>query len=273
MSDLHRKRWHCGGVEFEIVPDGRAGWVILVDGHAQSHVNLDDPLDLAFEYVTLTAAAIDAVLPGPVRATHVGGAGLTLPRWIQGTRPGSPQIVLEPDRALTAAVRRELPLPRGHRIRVREIDGANGIAALADSSADLIIVDAYAGGRMPAELGALPFLAECARVLAASGLLVLNIADEPHGRFVDRVAAGVRETGCAHTAVLATTDVAKGRRFGNRILLGSRAPLDVDAIERALRRLPWPARASRPRPARPFTAADSQSSPDPPPPDNTWRLR
>lgn len=260
-------------MDFEIVADGRAGWVILVDGHAQSHVNLDDPLDLAFEYVTLTAAAIDAVLPGSVRATHVGGAGLTLPRWIQATRPGSPQIVLEPDGALTAAVRRELPLPRGHRIRVREIDGAKGVSALSDSSADLIVVDAYAGGRMPAELGALPFLSECARVLAPSGLLVLNLADATHGHFVDRVAAGVREAGCAHTAVLATTDIAKGRRFGNRILLGSRAPLDLSALERALRRLPWPARVSRPRPARPFAATDAQPSPEPPAADGSWRLR
>lgn len=255
------------------MPDGRAGWVILVDGHAQSRVNLDDPLDLAFEYVVLAAAAIDALLPGPVRATHVGGAGLTLPRWIHATRPGSPQIVLEPSATLTAAVRRELPLPRGHRIRVREIDGAAGILALADSSADLLIVDAYAGGQVPAELGAAPFLGECARVVAPSGIAVLNLADEPHGRYVDRVAAGLSGAGLAHTAALATADVAKRRRFGNRILLASRVPLDLIGLERAVRRLPWPARVTRPRPARAFSELDAEPSPEPPPPDGSWRLR
>src|SRR5690606_28491191 len=80
---------------FAIVPDERAGWVVLLDGYPQSHVNVDDPLDLAFEYVALAAAAIDATFPAPdrVRITHVGGGGLTLPRWIEATRPGSPQIV------------------------------------------------------------------------------------------------------------------------------------------------------------------------------------
>lgn len=259
----------------DIVADERGGWVVLVDGRPQSHVDPDDPLDLAFEYVAMTAAAVDALLPGRarVRATHVGGAGLTLPRWIQATRPGSPQVVLEPDGALTALVRRRLPLPRGHRIRVRETDGVGGVRDLATDSADLVVVDAYAEGRVPAELGAVPFLGDCARVLVPDGLLVLNLADEPDGRYVDRVAAGVRAAGLVHRLVVATTDIAKGRRFGNRVLLASAAPLDPGALERELRRLAWPTRVLLPRPARPFTAADQQPSPPPPALDRGWRVR
>jgi len=257
-----------------IIPDERAGWVVLLDGRPQSHVNLDDPLDLAFEYVALTAAAVDAVLAGRerLRVTHVGGGGLTLARWVEATRPGSAQIVLEPDSALTAAVRSRLPLPRGHRIRIRESDGAGGIAALADASADLVVVDAYADGRVPAALGALPFLREGSRVLGPGGLLALNLADEADGRYVDRVAAGAAAAGLPHQVILATTDVAKGRRFGNRILLASTAPLDRRDLERELRRLPWPARLVAARPARPFTD-DAEPSPPPPPLDRTWRVR
>ena len=259
----------------DIVPDERGGWLVLVDGRPQSHVDLDDPLDLAFEYVALVAAAVDALLPGRerLRATHVGGAGLTLPRWVQATRPGSPQIVLEPDAALTALVRERLPLPRGHRIRVRETDGASGLRALATGSADLVVVDAYAGGRVPAELGALPFLGECARVLPTEGLLALNLADEPDGHYVDRVATGAGAAGLAHRLVVATTDIAKGRRFGNRVLLASATPLDRAALERALRRLPWPSRLLAPRPASAFTGDDAQPSPAPPPLDRGWRVR
>ena len=257
-----------------IVADERAGWVVVLDGHPQSHVNLEDPLDLAFEYVALIAAAVDALLGDceRIRVTHVGGAGLTLPRWINATRPGSPQIVLEPDAALTAAVRSRLPLPRGHRIRVRESDGADGLRALAAASADLVIVDAYAEGRMPAELGAVPFLVDCARVLRPGGLLVLNVADEADGRYVDRVAAGTAAAGLAHRVVLATTDVAKGRRFGNRILLASAAPLDRPSLDREVRRLAWPARLLVPRPARPFTD-DAEPSPAPPALGRAWRVR
>ncbi len=61
--------------------------------------------------------------PGGLAVTHVGGAAMTLPRYVQHTRPGSPQVVLEPDAALTERVRRDLPLPRGHRIRVRPQPG------------------------------------------------------------------------------------------------------------------------------------------------------
>ena len=259
---------------FEIVPDRRAGWLVLLDGYPQSHVNLDDPLDLAFEYVALAAAAIDALFPwsGRLRVTHVGGAGLTLPRWIATTRPGSPQIVLEPNAALTAAVRAELPLPRGHRIRVRAVDGVAGVAALGDESADLLIIDAFEAGRIPAELGALPFLTDCARVLAPDGLVLVNIADEPDGRYDDRVAAGLRAAGLVHTVLLATTDIAKGRRFGNRILLASARSIDAAALSRHVRHLPWPARVFPPRPARPFTE-DAQPSPQPPPMERSWRVR
>lgn len=259
----------------DLVRDERGGWIVLVDGRPQSHVDPDDPLDLAFEYVALTAAAVDAVFPtgGRVRATHVGGAGLTLPRWLQATRPGSPQIVLEPDGALTAMVRERLPLPRGHRIRIRDIDGGTGIRALATDSADLVVVDAFADGRVPADLGAMPFLGECARVMVAGGLLVLNLSDEPHGRYVDRVAAGVVAVGLPNRLAVATTDIAKGRRFGNRVLLASATPIDRAALERGLRRLPWPARVLLPRPARPFTTADAQPSPAPPAMDRGWRVR
>lgn len=261
--------------EFEILPDDRGGHVVHLDGQPQSHVNPDDPEDLAFEYVAIAAAAVESVCAAHhrLRVTHVGGAGLTLPRWVQHRWPGSPQIVLEPNAALTDAVRQQIPIPRGHRIRVRPVDGASGVAALADSSADVIIVDAFADGRVPAELGALPFLRECARVLGTDGLLVLNLADEGNGHWLDRVATGVRESGLTHTAAWATSDVAKGRRFGNRIVLGSAAPLDRDAVARALRRLPWSTGAVPLRAARPFTADDAEASPAPPALDRSWRLR
>src|SRR5699024_1205986 len=101
--------------EIDFVPDEHGGMTVTVDGHPQSHVDLEDPEGLVFEYVQHMAAVIDAGFPrpDPIGVTHVGGAGLTLARWVHATRPGSPQIVLEPDEQLTAQVRERLPLPRG----------------------------------------------------------------------------------------------------------------------------------------------------------------
>ena len=233
------------GVAFE--PDGQGGWTVMLDGQPQSHVDLADPGLVTFEYVQhfcLAIASCSPAAPAPLRVTHVGGAGLTLARWVQHTRPGSPQIVLEPDSALSAAVRERLPLPRGHRIRVRPVDGRTGVGALGSASADVIVLDAYAAGRVPAELVTPAFLTDVARVLAPGGLLLANLADEPGLRWAARVLAtmaavdgvgglgglgGLDEVGgldgvggLGGLAILSTHDVLKGRRFGNLVAVASK---------------------------------------------------
>ncbi len=265
-----------------LVPDDRAGWVVVLDGYAQSHVDLDDPEDLVFEYVAQLATAISALTTGRIAVTHVGGAGMTLARWVQHVRPGSPQVVLEPDADLTELVRRELPLPRGHRIRVRPVDGRTGLAALRDGSADVIVLDAYAGGQVPGELGTLEFLTDCARVLRPTGLLLANVADEPGLRYAARVAAGARAA-LGHTAYLATVEVSKGRRFGNLVLVAAGSPIDVDELRRLAARSAFPTAVlddaelrRRMAGARPFTDADAAPSPVPPASasrDGGWRVR
>ncbi len=265
------------GLEFE--RDER-GTLVSRDGHPQSYVDLEDPAHLVFEYVAQLATVIDVLAPpGPIRVTHVGGAGLTLPRWVEHTRPGSPQIVLEPDAAMTEAVRRELPLPRRHRIRVRPVDGATGIGALGAHSADVVVLDAYAGGRVPADLVTDVFLADCARVLGRDGLLVANLADDRGFGWVPRVAAGARNA-FGHVAWVALTEVLRGRRFGNGVLVAAGRPIDTAELTRALRRLPWPSGvrtdaelAARTGGRRPFTHADSEAVPSPEPPDpGGWRV-
>ncbi|WP_409484697.1 spermidine synthase [Arsenicicoccus dermatophilus] len=261
--------------------DGRTGRAATVmrDGHPQSFVDLDDPTVLAFEYVQHFACVLDALPPGPLAVTHVGGAGLSLARYVEATRPGSPQIVLEPDAELTEAVRRELPLPRRHRIRVRPVDGRSGVAALRDGSADVVVVDAYADGRVPADLGTVEFLTDLARVLAPSGVVLLNLADEAAGRYVAAVAAGAAVAGLGQQCVLATHDVLKGRRFGNSVLVASTSPLDLDELRRRVARSPFPTgvRAGpelvrRAAAVRPLTDAASTRSPEPPS-LGAWRLR
>ncbi len=135
---------------FAFERDDSGGVTVMLDGHPQSYVQPGDPGLLAFEYVQHLALAIDVLPPGPLAVTHVGGAGLTFARYVEHTRPGSPQIVLEPDAALTEAVRLEIPLPRRHRIRVRPVDGAHGVSALRADKADVVVVDAFAQGQVPA---------------------------------------------------------------------------------------------------------------------------
>src|SRR5450631_3825152 len=192
----------------------------MMDGSPQSHVNLADPGSLGFEYIAHFAAVIDTLPAGPLGVTHIGGAGLTLARYINAVRPGSPQIVLEPNVQLTELVRRELPLPRLHRIRVRPVDGCTGVAQLADASADVVVLDAYAEGRVPAELTTVDFLADVSRALKPNGTLLANMADEPDKAYLRRVYAGLF-TVFGQVALIGTHEILKGRRFGNTLAVAA----------------------------------------------------
>ena len=264
----------------ELVPDddGRGGVTVMMDGSPQSHVNLADPGSLGFEYIAHFAAVIDTLPVGPLGVTHIGGAGLTLARYVNAERPGSPQIVLEPSVELTELVRRELPLPRRHRIRVRPVDGLTGIAQLSDASADVVVLDAYAGGRVPAELTTVEFLTDASRVLKPDGTLLANIADEPNKAYLRRVYAGLLAV-FGQVALIGTHEILKGKRFGNTVAVAARSPLDIAALRRQVAKMPFPTGlrdgvqlARQFAGSSAFTARDSAQSP-PPPPVKGWRVR
>lgn len=257
------------------------GVTVASDGHPQSHIP-DDPGFLAFEYMQHFGEVLDMISPAAperIAVTHIGGAGLTMARFVEHTRPGSPQIVLEPDSALTEAVRREVPLPRGHRIRVRAVTGEDGIADLRSDTADVVILDAFADGSVPAGLTTLEFLTRVADVLRPGGVFLANLSDEPGLRYVERVVATLDAAGLPHGCVVATHDVLKGRRHGNVVAVAtaSEATLDIADLERRLRRSPFPTGVRRDlgrgrRTPALLTAADPMPSPTAPDPGQ-WRLR
>jgi spermidine synthase len=260
-----------GRVELLADVDRPGGWLLTVDRIRQSYVDLDDPTYLDFEYVQAFADVIDALPAGPLAVTHVGGAACTLARYVAATRPGSPQIVLEPDTGLTELVRARLPLPRGHRIRIRPVDGRAGVAGLRDASADAIVLDAFHGGRVPPELTTAEFLDEVARVLRPSGVFLANVADGPPVLYSRRFAATVRAV-LPETLVLADPSVVKGRRFGNVVVAAARSGLPVATVRRAAAAAPFPRTVTLDfgRDARPLADGDPMRSPQPP--DEMWRV-
>jgi hypothetical protein len=140
------------------------------------------------------------------------------------------------------------------------------------------VLDAYAGGRAPAELTTVEFLADASRVLRASGTMLLNLADEPGMAHVRRVYAGL-VTVFGHVALIGTHEVLKGKRFGNAVAVASNSPLDIAALRRQVARSPFPtglregAQLARQfAGSAAFTTTDSAQSP-PPPPVKGWRLR
>lgn len=247
------------------------GWLLTVDRVRQSYVDVDDPTYLDFGYMQAFGDVLDALPSGRLAVTHVGGGACTLARYIAATRPGSPQIVLEPDTEVTALVRARLPFPTGSRIRIRPVEGRGGVAALRDASADVLVLDAFLGGRIPGQLTTEEFFADVARVLRPSGVLLANVADGPPLSYSARVVAAVR-TALPEVAVLSESAVFKARRFGNLAVAASRTALPLTAIRRASAGAAFPRSVSVAfgATAKPLTDADSTRSPEPP--ESTWRI-
>ncbi len=262
----------AGGDGCEIVPGGRPGaFVLRMAGASQSHVDLRHPLHLEFEYVRRIGDVLDACAPGgaPVRVVHVGGAAMTLPRYVAASRPRSAQVVLEPDAAVTELVRVELPLPPRSGIKVRPRDGRRGLAELRDDHAEVVVVDAFADARVPGDLVTVECFREAARVLDHDGLLVLNLTDRAPFPWARRAVAGVRTV---FDQVMLTAEPAtlRARRLGNLVVVASRGPVPVDALRRRAASAPAPYRVLDAAQVSdsfgggtPFTDADTADSPAP----------
>jgi spermidine synthase len=219
------RRVGSGLASVEAVADGT--FVLRVDGSLQSQVDLADPTHLSFEYMRRIGDVVDAVAPRrqPIAVLHVGGAALSLPRYVAATRPRSRQIVLEPDDDLTDFVREALPLPKRSGIKVRPVTGRAGIADVYDDSLDLVILDAFEHEAVPANLVTAEFFAECVRVLRPTGVLVANLIDGSAGLpFIRRTAATVRDT-VGDGVLLAERRILRGKGFGNVIVVASPQPV------------------------------------------------
>jgi spermidine synthase len=257
-------------------PDRPAAWTLLTDGFPQSHVDLDDPRHLEFEYVRRLGHLLDLAAPpgAPLRVLHLGAGALTLARYVAVTRPGSRQLAVDSDAALVEFVRRRLPLGQPARrsgIRVRVADARSALGELRSGSFDVVVADLFAAGRTPRHLTSAEFTAAAARPLAADGLFAANIADGPplpHARA--RVAA-IR-TVFASACLIADAGVLRGRRFGNLVVAASQRDLPVADLVRSAAADPFPGRVVYGTDldrfvaeARPITDASAQPSPAPPP--------
>ncbi|WP_165985845.1 fused MFS/spermidine synthase [Streptomyces sp. YIM 98790] len=223
--------------------DRARAWLLTLDDAPQSYVDLDDPGHLEFEYVRRIGHALDlAAPPGrPLDLLHLGGGGLTLPRYAARTRPGSRQLVAEADAALAALVERRLPLPPGSGIAVRTADARAALEAAPAAGTDVLIADVFAGSRTPAALTTLGFARAAARVLRPGGWYLANLADRaPFGFLRGQLAALAAVL--PELCLVAEPSVLRGRRFGNAVLLASDRPLPVRELARRTAADPFPAR-------------------------------
>lgn len=253
--------------------DRARAWTLLIDGAPQSHVDLDDPGYLSFEYQRRLGHVIDlAAPPGrPLHVLHLGGGAFTLARYVAATRPRSTQQVVERDAALVRLVRRELPLDPGARIRVRSADARDGLGKVPDGWADLVIADVFSGARTPAHLTSTEFLDEVRRALKPGGLYAANLADGPPLAHL-RAQIATAAARFPELALVADPAVLRGKRCGNAVLVACDRPLPTAELTRRAASDPHPGRVEHGRDLTDFTGgalpvvdASAVASPAPPP--------
>ena len=251
--------------------------MLLIDGVPQSHVDLDDPGYLEFEYVRRLGHLIDVTAPEgqPLHVLHLGAGALTLVRYVAATRPGSRQVAVEVDEALWRFIKLRLPLRTGGRAGGRAGVQIGDARAVLDrvpaGSFDMIIADVFAGGRTPAHLTSVEFAAAARRALRDSGVFAANVADGAPLAHARAQVATVRAV-FPHACLIADAAVLRGRRFGNLVLAASPGELPTGTLTRRAASDPMPGRVVHGQDlvrfasgAKPVTDATARSSPAPPP--------
>jgi len=257
-------------------------FTLIVDGTPQSHVNIDDPSELFFEYIQRMGHVIDQIgMPGqPITAVHLGAGAFTLPRYVEATRPGSRQQVVEIESDLVDFVRANLPWSPRAQIKVRHGDARSVLAkfpAGLRGSVDLLVIDIFSGARTPAHVTSLEFYTEAVSLLADDGIVLVNVADGPGLAFA-RGQASTLASVVADVAILAETQILKGRRFGNVVLVGSKSELPLEWMPRLLAGGPHPSKVVAGAELRAFIAGaplvtDATAIQSPPPAKSIFQVR
>ncbi|MDO9380847.1 MAG: fused MFS/spermidine synthase [Nocardioidaceae bacterium] len=222
--------YHCARVVAD--PDRPSGRILELDTLRHSYVDLEDPTYLDFDYVQAVASLTDTAWPAgrPLRAYHLGGGGLTLPRYLDEVRPGTRNLVSEIDGGVVAVDRDRLGLRTGEGIDVRVEDGRRGVERLPADGRDLVVGDAFGGVAVPWHLTTRETAQEVRRVLVDDGIYAVNLIDYGPMDFA-RAEVATLASVFAHVDVVANPRTIDGDRGGNLVVLASDREIDADALQ------------------------------------------
>ncbi|MGN7148180.1 spermidine synthase [Arthrobacter sp. SAFR-179] len=229
-------------IETDAFTDG--GYVLSIGGAEQSHVNLERPEEIFYEYLRRIGHLVDLAAPpgGPISALHLGAGALTLARYIQTTRPGSMQYAVELERELLDFVLRHLPLPQGTDLTTIIGDARESLGALDPGLRfDVVILDIFSGPEAPAHIATSGFYQEARERLRPDGLLIVNVGDEAALTLVRSQVAAMRDA-MADVGAVAEAGMFDGRYPGNIILAGTQGPWPEAWTAELTARGPHPAR-------------------------------
>ena len=225
-------KYFCATVTVDSArPSGR---LLTLDEQRHSYVDLADPRNLRFSYARIVGDVIDLMAPRAtaIDAVHVGGGGFSLAGYISATRAGSTNTVLELDEGLVSIAEQRLGLVLDADLTVRVGDARVQIRSLPESSADLVIGDAFGGRAVPWHLTTVEFLDSVKAVMRPDAVYVVNLIDSSRMAFVRAEAATLRAR-FTFVAVIAPPQRIARATGGNVVIIASDAELPLGDLRSA----------------------------------------
>lgn len=190
-----------------VVENGRLRSLHFNSEEIQSAMWVDRPDALYLEYTRLMMGVLMFV-PAPRSIVMLGLGGGSLAKFCYRHLANTHIVAVEVDTQVLA-LRDQFCVPKDDdRLQILQADGIDYLGAAADASTDVLMLDAYTIGGVPAALSSQAFFDECARV-TGEGVLVANL-HEAHADFALHAARIRRSFG-------ATLEVREGVR-GNCVV-------------------------------------------------------
>ena len=169
--------------------------ILSLDNLVHSYVPTDDVTRLIYDYETVYAGITQRTAPPgrPLRSLFIGGGGFVFPRYMEVTYPVAAIEVAEIDPAVKRAAQEALFLPPDGEtlLSIHTMDARNFVDDLLargeELSYDFIYGDAFNDLSVPYHLTTTEFNEKLRRLLAPSGVYMINIIDiyrEGLGRFL-----------------------------------------------------------------------------------------
>lgn len=183
-------RLGVGEQAMEICEDSSTRWLRYVSGAVQSRMDLASPERLVLPY---TRAMMTALLfvETPDHAALLGLGGGSLARFLRHAFPGLAITAIERDPAVIHAAREFFHLPgESDGLSVLEGDARERVADIAP--VDLLAVDLFEEGGLPAWVPGIDFSRRCRARLGPTGVLVANFWINPEDKHLG-VIGGLHE--------------------------------------------------------------------------------